>query len=54
MDGGRAEEIYTTMLDQRVAHDMSHGQGSLGLAHQMRGRLALMQGKDPANGWQKT
>jgi len=39
LDGGRAEEIYTSMLDQQIAREMALGQGSLGLAHQMRSKL---------------
>jgi len=39
LDGGRAEEIYTGMLDQQIAREMALGQGSLGLAHQMRNKL---------------
>ena len=39
-DSGRAEEIYTSMLDQQIAREMALGQGSLGLAQQMRSRLA--------------
>jgi len=39
LDGGRAEEIYTAMLDQQIAQEMALGQGSLGLAHQMRCKL---------------
>lgn len=50
LDGGRAEEIYTAMLDQHVAHDMAHGHGSLGLAHQMHGSLALNEGKKGGEG----
>lgn len=49
LDGGRAEEIYTAMLDQQIAHDMANGQGSLGLSHQMRGNLALQGGKAAAD-----
>jgi flagellar protein FlgJ len=40
LDGGRAEELYTSMLDQRVAEQMAQGQGSIGLAKQMRNNLA--------------
>jgi flagellar protein FlgJ len=39
-DGGRAEEIYTAMLDQHVAENMAHGQSGIGLANQMRNKLA--------------
>lgn len=39
LDGGRAEELYTSMLDQQVAEQMAHGQGSIGLASQMRNKL---------------
>jgi len=39
MNGGRAEEIYTAMLDQQIAHEMALGQGSTGLAQQMRSKL---------------
>ena len=39
LHGGRAEEIYTGMLDQQVAMEMARGQGSIGLASQMRFRL---------------
>lgn len=39
MRGGRAEEIYTGMLDQQIAVEMSRGQGTIGLASQMRSRL---------------
>jgi flagellar protein FlgJ len=40
LDGGRAEEIYTAMMDQEVAEEMAHGgHGAIGLADQMRGRL---------------
>ena len=39
MDGGRAEEIYTSLLDQQIALEMSHGQGSVGLATQMQNKL---------------
>ena len=39
MRGGRAEEIYTGMLDQQIAVEMSRGQGSIGLASQMLSRL---------------
>ena len=38
--GGRAEELYTSMLDQQVATQMAHGQGSIGLAKQMQSKLA--------------
>jgi Rod binding domain-containing protein len=38
-DSGRAEEIYTSMLDQQIAREMALGQGSLGLAQQMRSTL---------------
>lgn len=41
LGGGRAEEIYTGMLDQQVALDMARGQGSVGLARQMMSRLTL-------------
>lgn len=46
LDGGRAEELYTSMLDQQVAEQMAHGQGSIGLANQMQNKLAhyLMTG----------
>lgn len=40
LDGGRAEELYTSMLDQQVAEQMAQGQGSIGLANQMQNRLA--------------
>jgi len=40
MHGGRAEELYTSMLDQQVADQMAHGQGSIGLANQMQNKLA--------------
>lgn len=40
LNGGRAEELYTAMLDQQVAEQMTHGQGSIGLADQMQNRLA--------------
>ena len=53
LDGGRAEEIYTAMLDQQIAHDMAHGQGSLGLANQVRGNLALESDKGTAAGPQE-
>lgn len=53
LDGGRAEEIYTGMLDQQIAHEMAHGKGSLGLAHQMNGRLTPKGGPDAADGTQK-
>jgi len=39
-NGGRAEEIYTSMLDQQVAENMAHGQSGIGLANQMRNKLA--------------
>lgn len=39
LDGGRAEEIYTSLLDQQIALEMSHGQGSVGLAAQMQNKL---------------
>ena len=39
VDSGRAEEIYTSMLDQQIAREMALGQGSLGLAQQMRSKL---------------
>jgi flagellar protein FlgJ len=38
--GGRAEEIYTSMLDQQVAEQMAYGQSGIGLANQMRNKLA--------------
>ena len=41
LDGGRAEEIYTSLLDQQIAQEMACGQGSVGLAHQMRYKLSL-------------
>jgi flagellar protein FlgJ len=41
LNGGRAEEIYTSMLDQQIAQEMAHGQGSVGLADQMRNKLTL-------------
>ena len=37
--GGRAEEIYTGMLDQQIAAEMARGQGSIGLSPQMQSRL---------------
>ena len=40
LDGGRAEELYTSMLDQQVAEQMAQGQGSTGLANQMQNKLA--------------
>lgn len=40
MGGGRAEELYTSMLDQQVAAQMAHGHGSIGLAKQMQSKLA--------------
>ena len=40
VDSGRAEEIYTSLLDQQIAREMALGQGSLGLAQQMRSKLA--------------
>ena len=39
MNGGRAEEIYTAMLDQQIAREMALGQGSTGLSQQMRSKL---------------
>jgi flagellar protein FlgJ len=39
MNGGRAEEIYTAMLDQQIAQEMALGQGSTGLAKQMHSKL---------------
>jgi len=44
MDGGRAEEVYTEMMDQQVAREMAHGQGAIGLANQMKARLAQYSG----------
>lgn len=38
--GGRAEAIYSGMLDQQIAMEMARGQGSIGLASQLRLRLA--------------
>lgn len=40
LNGGRAEELYTSMLDQQVAEQMAQGQGSIGLASQMQTKLA--------------
>ena len=40
MGGGRAEELYTSMLDQQVATQMANGQGNIGLAKQMQSKLA--------------
>ena len=42
--GGRAEEIYTGILDQQIAVEMAQGQGSLGLASRLQSRL----GPEPA------
>jgi flagellar protein FlgJ len=39
LEGGRAEEIYTSMLDQQIAQEMALGQSSFGLAHQMNSNL---------------
>jgi flagellar protein FlgJ len=39
LDGGRAEELYTSLLDQHVAQEMAHGKGSIGLAEQMKNKL---------------
>ena len=39
MHAGRAEELYTSLMDQEVAEEMAHGQGSIGLASQMRMKL---------------
>lgn len=39
LDGGRAEDIYTSMMDQQVAREMAHGHGAIGLAKQMEARL---------------
>jgi flagellar protein FlgJ len=39
LHGGRAEEIYTGMLDQQIAMEMAGGQGSIGLASRMQSRL---------------
>lgn len=39
-NGGRAEELYTAMLDQHVAENMAQGQSGIGLADQMRNKLA--------------
>ncbi len=38
IDGGSAEEIYTAMLDQKVAQDMSF-QGGLGLSARMKEQI---------------
>ena len=37
--GGRAEEIYTGMLDQQIAAEMARGQGGIGLSPRMQSRL---------------
>ena len=40
MDGGRAEALYTSMMDEEVAREMAHGRpGAIGLADQMKARL---------------
>jgi flagellar protein FlgJ len=46
-NGGRAEEIYTSMLDQHVAEKMAHGQSGIGLANQMRNKLAPYATTEP-------
>lgn len=46
-NGGRAEEIYTSMLDQHVAEKMAHGQSGIGLANQMRNKLAPYTTTEP-------
>jgi len=46
-NGGRAEEIYTAMLDQHVAENMAHGESGIGLAHQMRDKLARYATTEP-------
>ena len=46
-NGGRAEEIYTSMLDQQVAENMAHGQSGIGLANQMRDKLARHASTEP-------
>ncbi|MDJ0808637.1 MAG: rod-binding protein [Desulfobacterales bacterium] len=38
IDGGSAEEIYTAMLDQKVAQDMAL-QGGLGLSARMKAQI---------------
>jgi flagellar protein FlgJ len=40
MDGGQAEKLYTSMMDQEISLEMAHGQqGAIGLAKQMETRL---------------
>ena len=38
IDGGSAEEIYTAMLDQKVAQDMAY-RGGLGLSDRMKAQI---------------
>ena len=46
-NGGRAEEIYTSMLDQHVAENMAYGQSGIGLANQMRNKLTPYAATEP-------
>jgi flagellar protein FlgJ len=49
LDGGRAEEIYTSMMDQQIAQDMARGQSSMGLAQQMHRKLTFTEtGRGPS------
>jgi len=52
LDSGRAEEIYTDMMDQQVAREMAHGQGAIGLANQMKARLTQNPGTVKRANWE--
>ena len=39
LDGGCAEDLYVSLLDQQIAEEMARGEGSLGLANQMKNKL---------------
>ncbi|MBW1700767.1 MAG: rod-binding protein [Deltaproteobacteria bacterium] len=43
IDGGNAEEIYTSMLDSQLAKDIS-SKGGIGLSSLLRDQLSRMQG----------
>jgi peptidoglycan hydrolase FlgJ len=47
-NGGRAEEIYTSMLDQQVSEKMAHGHQGIGLADQMRNKLMRYKATESA------
>ncbi|MCU0590134.1 MAG: rod-binding protein [Desulfobacterales bacterium] len=47
-DGGRSEEIYTSLMDAELARDMARS-GGLGLSRILQEQLAGLNGQPPRN-----